>query len=497
MSDDPPSTGQPVTTGETTPAERSALGATPDIVPGRHKWLVLSAVSVGTFMATLDGSIVNISLPQIQQAFGVNLSAVEWVVIAYLLVLGTLLLPFGRLGDLVGYRQVYLSGFALFTVASALCGAAQSIWMLVGFRALQAVGGSMLQAMGPAIVTRTFGARERGKALGLNAVSVAIGLSLGPALGGALTEFASWRWIFYINLPVGVFAILWTWRVLEREHDRIRQRFDIPGAVLSFGALFALLLALIEGQRWGWRSLPIVGLLVLAAVLGAAFVLVELRSRQPMLDLRLFRIRPFWAGNVSLLIVFAGLFTATFLLPFFLQQGQGRSPLAAGLLLTPVPLTTLVIGPLSGALSDRIGSRLPATLGAAVMTLGLYSLTQLHVDASMGDLIWRLVVLGVGQGLFFSPNSSAILGSVPRPRIGTASAMLAQMRINGQVLGIAAAGAIVATRLPTHMAELASRVPPAVVQRDAFVLAIHDAFAVAAAISVIAIVTSLLRGARR
>src|SRR5581483_6158888 len=184
------------------------------------------------------GSIVNISLPTIQAAFGVDLSIVEWIVVAYLLVLGTLLLPFGRLGDMVGYKKVYIGGFALFTLASALCGASQSVWMLVGFRALQAVGGAMLQAMGPAIVTRTFGARERGTALGLNSVSVSLGLSAGPTLGGVLTQFASWRWIFYINVPIGIVAILWAWRVLERESGGVQQTFDIPGAALSFSGLF-------------------------------------------------------------------------------------------------------------------------------------------------------------------------------------------------------------------------------------------------------------------
>jgi MFS family permease len=195
-----------------------------------------------------------------------------------------------------------------------------------------------------------------------------------------------------------------------------------------------------------------------------------------------------------LLIVFAGLFTATFLMPFFLQDGQGFSPVVTGLLLTPVPLTTMILAPLSGALSDRIGPRLPATLGAAVMTAGLFLLTRIHLGSSPWDLVWRLVVLGVGQGMFFSPNSSAILGSVPRSRLGTASATLAQMRINGQALGIAAAGAVVATRLPIHLADLIGQLPADLAQREALAFAIRDAFYVAAALSVIAIVTSFLRG---
>lgn len=288
----------------------------PDITPGRHKWLVLSTVSVGTFMATLDGSIVNISLPKIQEAFGVNLSAIEWIVVAYLLVVGALLLPFGRLGDIIGYKRVYLLGFAIFAGASALCGAAESVWILVGFRSLQGIGAAMLQAMGPAIVTHTFGAKERGMALGLNSVSVSIGLSIGPALGGLLTEYGSWRAIFYVNVPVGIFAILWAWRILGNERGEVRQRFDFRGAILSSGGLFALLLALIQGEEWGWDSRAVLLLFAMSIVLILAFVFAELRSPQPMLELRLFKIRPFSAGNISLLIAFAGLFIATFLMPF-------------------------------------------------------------------------------------------------------------------------------------------------------------------------------------
>jgi EmrB/QacA subfamily drug resistance transporter len=471
-----------------------ATAERPDITPGRHKWFVLSTVSVGTFMATLDGSIVNISLPKIQEAFGVNLSAIEWIVVAYLLVVGALLLPFGRLGDIIGYKRVYLVGFAIFAGASALCGSSNSVWMLVGFRSLQGIGAAMLQAMGPAIVTHTFGAKERGMALGLNSVSVSIGLSIGPALGGLLTEYGSWRAIFYVNVPVGIFAILWAWRILGSERGESRQRFDFRGAILSSGGLFALLLALIQGEDWGWSSATVLALLGMSVVLISAFVFAELRSSHPMLDLRLFKIRPFSAGNISLLIAFAGLFIATFLMPFFLEQGQGFSPLKAGLLLTPIPLTTMVFAPFAGWFSDRIGPRLPATTGIGVMAFGLFTLTQLHTSASYWDLIWRLMIIGVGQGLFNSPNSSAILGSVPRARLGIASGTLAEMRINGQVLGIAAGGAIIASRMTGHVAALSGRFPPDIVQRDAFILSLHDAFYVSAAVVALGVFTSLVRG---
>ncbi|MGA7672437.1 MAG: MFS transporter [Nitrolancea sp.] len=483
-------------TADRTAADAAARSNPPDITPGRHKWLVLSSVSIGTFMATLDGSIVNISLPKIQQAFGVDLSALEWIVVAYLLVIGALLLPFGRVGDIIGYKWVYLAGFSVFAGSSALCGISQSVWMLVGFRVLQGVGAAMLQAMGPAIVTNTFGAAERGKALGLNSVSVSIGLSLGPALGGILTEFGSWRWIFFVNVPVGVFATVWAWRVLSNERRDVRQKFDPAGAILASAGLFALLLGLIQGESWGWSSPVVIGLFVASAILMSAFVWTELHQLSPMLELRLFRIRPFTAGNTSLLIAFAGLFVATFLLPFFLEQGQGFSPLKSGLLLTPIPLTTMLFAPFSGIVSDRIGPRIPATLGIGVMAVGLFTLTSLHQHSSNFDLIWRLMIIGVGQGLFNSPNSSAILGSVPRPRLGIASGTLAQMRINGQVLGIAAGGAIIASRVAYHSSQLSGHVSGSTLQTEAFVLALHDAFYVSAAVVALGVITSLVRGKR-
>ncbi len=457
-----------------------------------RKWLILTSVSLGSLMATLDGSIVNIALPAIQKDFAIDLTTVEWVVVAYLLVVGSLLLPFGRLGEVLTFKRVYLVGFAIFTVASVCCGLSPDELALIGFRVVQAIGAAMIMAMGPAIVARTFPASERGRALGLNGISVSIGLSLGPALGGILTQEATWRAIFLINAPIGIIAILWAARILPAEEGGRGQSFDVRGALLSGVALFSLLLALSEGQTWGWTS-PVIVLLALAFVLlGAGFIWVERHAIQPMIDLALFRIRPFSAGLASVVVAFAGLFTATFLLPFLLQQARGFDPIEAGLLLTPVPIAMAVVAPLSGSISDRLGPRLPATAGMVMMVLGLLSLTQLPVDFSLPDLIWRLVLLGIGQGLFMSPNSSAVLGSVPRPRVGTASGTLAQMRVNGQALGIALSAAIVAIRLPVHLSEAGSAGGAA--QGIALAGAIHDAFVVAALICCVGVVASLVRG---
>jgi MFS family permease len=263
--------------------------------------------------------------------------------------------------------------------------------------------------------------------------------------------------------------------------------------VLSAAGFFALLLALNQGELLGWTSPPVAGLLVLAAALGVAFLAVERRSPAPMIDLRLFEIRAFSAGLAAVVVAFAGLFTATFLLPFLLQEGSGYTPLEAGLLLTPIPITAALVAPFSGALSDRIGQRVPASIGIAVLVVGLLSLTTLPEAFTVGELTWRLALIGAGQGLFLSPNSSSILGSVPRPRLGTASGMIAQMRVVGQAFGIVISGAVVAVRLPAHLAALEG-LPAGEAQREALVLAIHDAFIVAALICSVGIVASLLRG---
>ena len=354
----------------------------------------------------------------------------------------------------------------------------------------------MIMAMGPAIIARTFHAGERGRALGLNGMSVSLGLSLGPVLGGILTQAASWRAIFLINVPIGILAIAWAARVLPAETPGTGKTFDLRGAALSGGALFALLLALSEGQAWGWTSPATLGLVAVFIVLGAAFVMAERASVQPLIDLALFRIRPFAAGLASVVIAFCGIFTATFLLPFLLMQGAGYSPVEAGLLLMSVPLSMALVAPFSGAASDRWGPSIPASTGMVLIVLALLSLTRLPADFAPPDLVWRLVLLGVGQGMFMSPNSSAVLGSVPGGRVGTASGVLAQMRVTGQALGIALSAAVVATRLPVYLAGTGGT-PSAAQESAALAAAIGDAFVVAAAVCAIGIATSLIRGGGR
>lgn len=464
------------------------------------KWRVLAVVGLGAFLSTLNITIVNVALPSIADDLRVGIDEVQLVVLGYLLALGTLLLAFGRLGDILGYRRVYVWGLAVFGVASLLCGLSGNVWTLSGFRVLQGAGSGMVQAIGPALLVRAFPTQERGKSQGLFAISIALGITVGPTLGALLTQWMSWAWIFFINVPLCLLAVVWSLRVLPVERRVQGRTFDAPGALLLFVSASAILLAVLGGGRWGWTSPLNLALIGGFFVFGLAFVAVEARVLQPVLDIKLLRIRAVWAGNASGLIAFATLFTATFLVPFYLQDVRGFSVIETGLFLTPLPLATLIVAPFGGALSDRIGSRLLTASGVTLIGGGLFLLTGIDAATSAFGLVWRLAVAGVGLGLFIGANQSLVLGAVPPDRLGMASGMLAQVRNTGQAFGVALAGAVVASRLPFHTRELreaAGNLPQRLIERDAFVLAIHDAFYVGAAICVFSIATSLLSERRK
>jgi len=447
---------------------------------------------VGTFMGPFDGSVVNIALPSLATYFDVPLTTLEWVVVAYLLAISTLVLTWGRVGDIVGLRKVYLGGYLVFVFGSLLCAFSWGIWSLVAFRVVQALGAGMLFAVGPAIVTRAFPPSERGRALGFVGVAVAAGLAMGPTLGGLIIDALGWQWIFLVNVPIGLVACLLAVVVLSPAAP-VGQRFDPAGAVFSFLTLFPLLLALSKGEAWGWSNPLVWGLLVLAALSGVAFVMVEVRVPQPVLDFDLFRIRVFSLATLAAISSYIVLATIMFTLPFYLQDARGFSVARAGLLLTPVPFMTAIVGPLSGALSDRIGSRVLSTVGLLISTTALLSMRGLDLQTDTGGILLRLALVGLGGGLFQAPNSSAILGSVPRPRLGVASGIVATARNVGMLLGVSLAAVVLAIREPVHLSALPAGLPAAQASRQAFVLAMHDALLVAAVISLLGVLASWLR----
>ena len=411
----------------------------------RQSWVTLS-VSIGVYMSTLDASIVNISLPTIVQSFNTHLSTVAWVVMAYLIIITGCLLLMGRFSDLYGQRRIYLLGFLIFTVGSALCSFSPTIHFLIGSRMIQGLGASALMANSPAIMTTAFPEEERGRALGMLASVVSAGFLTGPILGGFLVEHFGWRSIFFINVPIGMIGIYLCAKVLDRDVSRSSTRVDLRGAVLLFSFLTFLLLFL---NRMARGSGPLLwGCLFLSLLSFGLFIVAETHSLSPLVDLRLFRRRLFISSLGASFLSFWISAAHTFVIPFFLQDILKFSPSKAGIFIFPVALTVMVTAPLGGRFSDRVGVRIPATIGLAMTSLTVFSFTLLKPGANDLGILWRQIVLGIGISLFNPANNSAIIGSLPRERLGLASSFLALARNLGMVMGVAFAEMVIAFRLP-------------------------------------------------
>jgi EmrB/QacA subfamily drug resistance transporter len=448
------------------------------------KWWVLIAIGIGTFMSALDGSVVNTILPVINRSLNSNIASIEWVVTTYLLVLSGLLLSFGRLGDLRGHKPVYVAGFAIFLGGSALCGFAPTVTFLVAFRGIQALGAAMLQANSPAIITKNFPGTQRGQALGLVATMTYLGLTVGPSLGGWLAQQFSWRAVFYINVPVALLAIWLSIRSIPNDKTKkIDEHFDLSGAITFTAGLVILLLALNRGHELGWNSPIILGLLFVAAILLGIFFFIELRSPAPMLDLTLFTHRIFSGAVGSAILNYLCVYSILFLTPFYLIQGLGLSPAKAGLMLTAQPIIMAIVAPLSGSISDRIGTRLPATFGMITLALGLILLSRLDGQSSLPLIALALGIAGLGTGTFISPNNSALMGAAPGYRQGIAAGILATARNMGMALGVGFAGAI----FTTILGEQGINYPPMIFE------AIQTTFFVTVFIALIGAIISAIR----
>lgn len=464
---------------------------------------MLLAIGIGTFMSALDGSVVNTILPVVNLALGSStassVATIEWVVTVYLLVLSGLLLSFGRVGDMRGHKMIYISGFAIFLISSALCGLAPSITALIIFRAIQALGAAMLSANSPAILTKNFPAAQRGQALGLQATMTYLGLVTGPSLGGWLAHQFNWRAVFYINIPVGLVALILSQRFIPQDRPKqSAERFDPLGAGLFIFGLVALLLGLNQGHALGWNSPVILALLSAALLLLGAFIAVEHRPSSasavqtpsessplpgwqqpgqrppPMLDLSLFtNSRTFSIAVASAVLNYICIYAILFLMPFYLIQGRGLSTLQAGFVLTAQPIVMAIVAPISGTLSDRIGARIPTVVGMLGLVVGLVLLASLGMDAPLLAVALSLGIAGFGTGIFISPNTSALMGSAPRHRQGIAAGTLATARNVGMVLGVGLAGAIFTTQLQ-H---------PGLPPTQALFAAIHSSFLATAGIA--------------
>jgi EmrB/QacA subfamily drug resistance transporter len=450
-------------------------------------------------MAPLDGSIVTIAIPSIASSMMIGLETVVWISLAYLLVLTVLLINAGRLADIRGRKGTYILGFIIFTAGSILCGASATGLQLVIFRAVQGVGAAFIASNSPAIVTESFQSWERGKALGINATAVYAGLMTGPVIGGILVQNFGWRSIFYVNVPIGILVVsLASLKLKERQTSSVGERFDFVGAVTLSVALASFLVALTLGGAFGWSSIPILSLLLLTVSAFVLFIYTESRlTTHPTFDLSLFtKNRLFAAANTAALLNYIAVSGVTFMISIYLQDILGLPPQSAGLFLIAMAVAMALLSPFSGWLSDRFGSRLLSSGGMLIVTVGLLLLSQLNTTSSVNDIILRLTLLGVGFGLFSSPNTRAVMSSVGRSKLGVASGTISTMRSTGQAIGLAMAGAVIATALPPQavLQLFTGLSAQSAIARDEFTMGMRTVFQIASAISAVGTLVSLVRG---
>lgn len=348
-----------------------------------YPWLIFGVAMMGTFMATLDSSIVNVALPVIASSLGADLTIIQWVVTAYLLTISSLLPLFGRIGDMFGRRLIYTCGFLIFTAGSIACALAFNVWLIIGARVFQAVGAAMIMSNSQAIIAVAFPGKKRGRALGLIGTVVALGSMSGPALGGLLVGAFGWESIFYVNVPVGVTAFIVGKLILPDNEKRKSESFDFIGAVLFSIGMVSLLWLLSQGHEWGWLSRKVVGFLLMAVFALSGFVFHERRTIHPMIDLSLFNSWPFTAGSLAGLLSFMAMFANTMLLPFYLHSVLNLTPTQMGLVITPFPIVMAITAPISGYLSERINQIYLTSSGLAIVVLGLLYLSTLNEQATL------------------------------------------------------------------------------------------------------------------
>jgi EmrB/QacA subfamily drug resistance transporter len=469
--------------------------------PPEYKWIALAVTTVGSLMVAIDSTIVVLALPNMLGELHSNLVRMVWVIIGYILVSTVLLLTFGRMADMFGRVRMYNLGFVVFTAGSVLCGLAQSDLQLIGARLLQGAGGAMLAANAMAILTEVFPPHQRGQAMGINSITWGAGSVLGPVLGGLILAVGSWRWIFLVNLPIGILGTTAAYLLLHDVAGRgRRERFDLPGAALFSASMLLLLLGLTSAIGAGWASPRILAIFAVALAALAAFIARERRAAAPMLDLHLFDDRRYAFSVAAATLQSLAVFAVNFLLIFYLQGVRGYSPLTAALLILPMPLMTAVVGPLGGRWGDRVGGVVPSTVGLVVQAAALVWLATLAPTTPYPSVAGALAQMGLGGGLFWSPNTATTMSSAPRPRLGVASATLSTMRNIGMMFSFTLAMTVAAAAMPPAVLNavfLGSAVHLRAATSLAFTAGMGRAFLASAAVCLVAIACSAVREPRR
>ncbi len=415
-----------------------------------YPWLVVGVTCIGGFIGQLDASIVQLALPTLEREFGANLDAVSWVAIAYLLAFASALPVFSRLSETKGRKLFYLVGYAVFLTASALCGTVSDLRLLIGFRALQGVGGAMLGANSITILVKAAGPSRLGRAMGLFAAAQAVGISAGPVIGGLILATWGWRWIFLASVPFGLACVILAWLSLPQTPQSTASKgFDWQGALLLTPALTSLVLMLNEVQAWGLKSAAMLCALLVAAIFLPLFVWRESRQSDPLIDLHLFRSSAFSGGLAAVSLSYALLYSMFFLMSFLFVHGLKESPISAGLHLALIPIALGVVAPLSGSIYARVGARTMTTSAMLLCICALVLLSRSVAGQSVYPIgvMGALALFGVGLGMFIAPNNSATVAAAPASRTGVAGGMLNLMRALGCAIGIALASVTLSWRL--------------------------------------------------
>lgn len=457
----------------------------------KKRWMILIVLNIFTFMSTLDGSIVNIALPELSKQLKLPMAQIEWVTTGYLMAICAAILFFGKLGDIVGKIRIFKIGTIVFVIGSLLCGFSLSLPALLASRVIQAIGASMTMANSQGIVTDIFPANERGKALGFIGTFVSLGSIAGPSLGGIMVSTLGWEYIFWVNIPIGVIAILLGWKVLPKDLTRTKSTIDVPGSLLFAIFIISLFAGLLLGQQLGYGDSLIVTSLIVAIVSFIAFLWTELRRKEPLLQLSLFKNPLFSLSILCGFLVFTANFCFNIIAPFYAQNMLDLSPFEAGFLLMLLPICMVVVAPISGALSDKIGSEFLTFAGLVVMVIAQFGLAELHEGSSVMLVGVWIAMLGIGSGLFQSPNNSLVMSKVPRTQLGSAGSVNSLVRNVGMVVGITIATTILFHVMSSEAGYRVTGLVPG--QPELFISGMHVVFMTSASICFVA---ALLTGWR-
>lgn len=457
----------------------------------KNRMLILFNVVLMTFMATLDSSIVNVALPNMAEKLSVSSEAIAWAVSAYIIVIAGTILIFGRLGDIIGKTRVFHFGIILFTMGSLLCGISGSFAFLIAARCIQAVGAAATMATNQGIITQVFPSNERGKALGISGTFVALGSMAGPPIGGLIVSLFRWNYIFLINVPIGIFIFIMAIKILPKKDVRKKEKLDAKGAILFTLSIVALFFSLLVGEDYGYGNLLIIAGFVIAIVAFIIFIIVEKRTELPLLQLKLFQNRLFSLSIFCAFISFVSISCSTIIQPFYLQYTMKYSPAFTGILMMVYPLVMSVVAPVSGNLSDKIGSEFLTFIGLVLNSTGLFLMSTLNTETSIINMLVYIAVMSIGNALFQSPNTSLIMSNAPRDMLGISGSVNALIRNLGMITGISLSLLILYGQMSRKIGHNVSNYVTG--RDDIFIYGMRSAYIVAATICMVGALLTAFR----